>query len=320
VPIASAIGIFHFDGSAHPMDVTADGDTVAFAAFAGAGDYIMTVPGEGGTPQIVAGPYDILTHVAISDDAATVAWGMVQAGSYDVGIVRGSAPKVLLDIGNEVNQPLQLSEDGKWLLIGTDGRLFDTESLLARPLATQDPNSSQPSPLLSVGVDRVTMSRDATKFLYVLGVAGATPYEQLAMIALGADTGDAAPFVRDVRVDRREIPIDGSVKTVGTISLSWNGQLTSVGMMAIYLGERDPNIYGGGRIFDANGELVQLSQVRQGSEGIFTTDEMYYVVTVAREDDTGPRTLRVYAEAKDVGGLSHATAIDFGTLTVVGGN
>ncbi len=74
------------------------------------------------------------------------------------------------------------------------------------------------------------------------------------------------------------------------------------------------------RIFDANGELVQLSQARQGSEGIFTTDEIYYTPHVARDDDTGPRTLRVYAEAKDANGLSHAKAIDFGTLTVVGSN
>jgi hypothetical protein len=45
--------------------------------------------------------------------------------------------------------------------------------------------------------------------------------------------------------------------------------------------------------------------------------EITYSQVVTREDETGPRTLRVVAQSKGDDGRVHAVAVDFGTLTVV---
>jgi hypothetical protein len=54
-------------------------------------------------------------------------------------------------------------------------------------------------------------------------------------------------------------------------------------------------------------------------QGIFSVENLTYHPYETREDDDGPRTLRVHIEVKTPDGLSHATALDIGTLMVTGG-
>jgi hypothetical protein len=311
VPVEALPGNFHLDGTGNPLDVTSDGSTVVFPAFAGAGEYVFTVPGQGGTPQVVAGPFDIVTHVAISDDGATVAWGMVQDGSYDVGILRSGKATTLIDVGNETYQPLQLSSDGKYLLVGKHGRLYDADRLLARPLATVDVIRQSGSDFLRMGMDRTSMSSDAIHFLYVFTQPAVSALEQLGTVFVGPDPRGDQPFVRDARVSKTEIPINGLAPAEATISLSWQGELISIGVVAIYLGEVDPNIL----VADA---VDTIGNDRRRGEGIFTIHTIAYNLNVPRDDDTGSRILRVYVETKSDDGRHSAVAIDFGTLTVVG--
>jgi hypothetical protein len=67
---------------------------------------------------------------------------------------------------------------------------------------------------------------------------------------------------------------------------------------------------------------VILVHRRQGGDatagdGVYSTT-IVHAPMVARIPDTDPRTMRIAAEVEDGEGVRHATAVDIGTLTVVG--
>ncbi len=312
VPIAQLPVVLHFDHNPHVLDVTTEGEVVTFAAAAGQGrEYVLTVPGGGGTPQVIAGPYPFGTHAAISGDGATLAWGMTRDQSYDAGVRRAGKSTELLGIYNETYQPLQLSKDGKFLLVGTDGSLYDTDTLLGRPLAT--PPIESGSALLTGGVDRASMSRDGKMILYVQPASDVFGREQLATIAVGAESVGERLRILDASVNPDRITTDAasSPQAVPTVYLNWEGYMIGVGVSAIYLGEADPNIRGGEELRDTQGPDPRRGQ------GIFSSEGLWYSQSVARGDDSGPRILRAYAEVEIADGRRIAVAVDFGTLEVI---
>jgi hypothetical protein len=317
IPVSRLPNVLHYDANPNLLDVTIDGGLVAFAATARPNrEYLLTVPGGGGTPEVIAGPYSVMTHAAISGDGATLAWGMVRGQSYDAGVLRAGKATELLQIYNETYQALQLSEDGKWLLVGTDGSVYDTDTLVSRPLATPANGQARADTLLSRGMDRASMSSDGKRFLYVLKEIPSNAFEQMATVEIGPESSGDAPLIKGARVDPATItiPTDGSssLLAVPTIDITWDGELVSLGITAIYAGQIDPNIRGGEAFTSTSASgFDPLS-----GQGIFTNDGLYYSQHVVREEDAGPRTLRVSAEVKTADGRIHVTALDFGTLTV----
>jgi hypothetical protein len=51
-------------------------------------------------------------------------------------------------------------------------------------------------------------------------------------------------------------------------------------------------------------------------DGIYTAAAITHSSVVARENDTGPRVVRIAVEVEGADGRRHATALDIGTLTV----
>jgi hypothetical protein len=233
IPVSRLPNVLHYDANPNLLDVTTDGGLVAFAATAGpAREYLLTVPGGGGTPEVIAGPYSVMTHAAVSGDGTTLAWGMVRNQSYDMGVLgNGKATAEFLEIYNETYQPLQLSNDGKWLLVGTDGSLYDTDTLVSRPLATPANSQARADTLLSRGMDRASMSSDGKRFLYVLKDIPSNAFEQMATVEIGPEPSGNAPLIKGVRVGPATITTVGSSspRAVPTIDIVWDGELVSFG-------------------------------------------------------------------------------------------
>jgi hypothetical protein len=314
MPVSKLSGsVLHQDATAHLLDVDHDGGIVAFVVWADGAEYVMTVDEDGGTPQKIAGPFHSLTHVAISGDGGTIAWITYRKDlvTQDLGFLREGQVRTLIDIPNETYQPLQLSTDGSRLLVGNGGLLVNTDAMTSRPLETVSPSIGGASNIFSWGMERATMSTDATRFLYTLPALAPNAREQLATVDVGPPELGEAPLIRDVRVAPATIPLDGSRGATVTVSVSWDGELKGVGLFAIGPGGMDGNIGGGSiALKDTKGSDPTRGQ------GIFTVENLTYHPYETREDDDGPRTLRIHAEVKTPDGMYHATAFDFATLTV----
>jgi hypothetical protein len=314
LPLSKLSGsVLHQDATAHLLDVTDDGGIVVFVVWADGAEYVMSVDADGGTPQKLAGPFHLLTHVAISGDGGTVAWVAYRADlvTQDLGVLRNGQVKTLIDIPNETYQPLQLSRDGARLLVGNGGLLVDTDAMTSRPLETVSPSLGGAVNLTGWGMERATMNVDATRFLYALPALAPNAREQLATLDIGPPELGDAPLIRDVRVDPATIPLDGSRGASVVVSISWEGELKGVGLLALGPGGVDGNVGGGSvALIDTQGSDPTRGQ------GIFAVENLTYHPYETRTDDDGPRTLRIHVEVKTADGRSHATALDVATLTV----
>jgi hypothetical protein len=304
--------VFHLDGASDPLAVSADGSTVAFGAFAGGGDYVFTIAIGGGKARKIAGPFNWVRHTALNGDGTTVAYGTQDGEQRDVGIVVGNGkPKVLFDTSLETYHRLQLSADGKWLFLGSDATLVEVATLLPRPLGAGGNFAVPPQEMRLmespgyVGLGLSTMSGDASRVLFP------TRGPSLALLEIGADLGDA-PLIKDVHVQPDRIPIDGSAAVTVEATVLWDGKLIGVGLVALFRGRVDTNVAGefGLPLTDTQGVDAQRGQ------GVFTTNQLKYSAVEAREDDAGPRTIRIVVETETADGRRHATALDVGTLTV----
>jgi hypothetical protein len=85
--------------------------------------------------------------------------------------------------------------------------------------------------------------------------------------------------------------------------------------VSIRAGNWDRNIPGDGY------GLVQLRDTTgddpERGEGHFATDQIRLLAHEARDDDAGPRTVRLIAAVEAADGQCHTTALDLGTATVV---
>jgi hypothetical protein len=235
---------------------------------------------------------------------------MTREQSYDVGILRHGQATELLDIANETYQPLQLSTDGKWLLVGTDGSLYDTDTMVSRPLATPGTSFQRTDNILAAGMDRASMSSNSQHFLYVLPANPSNAFEQLATVGFSPTSPGTEPLIKDARVDPTEITTDGATTANATVRAVWDGELIGIGLVPIYAGAVDPNL-------STPTFTDTTAHDPDRGQGIFTAEGLAYAPRVVRDEDTGPRTLRAYVEVKTEDGRSHATAVDFATLTVI---
>lgn len=329
--VAEAVGLtiaetgccFHADGS--PLAVSADGDRVAFGAFAGTGEYLFAVDGDGGTPRQLLGPASWVPGVAISDDGGTVGYTAIfpdrHGGANEVGVVAaggGEARPLAIGTATGFDQPLSLSADGSQLLIAPDGLLIDTESGETRQLGVLTPGADSHTALLTDWLDRATMNADATRVLYAFRTIRCADCpnlpEELATLEIDPDDLGAAPAILEASIEPAAIPLNRQQAATASAEVEADGTLVAVGLVALRDGRYDVNVGYGALLHDDGQNADEVA-----SDGVFTNAEIVHAAYETREDDTGPRVLRVQAEVEAADGLHHATAVEVGPLTVVGG-
>lgn len=307
------------------LDVAADGSRIVFGAYVGAEQAVFAADGDGRDLHQLLDSLAFVQRVTISGDGALVAYDVVptetQSDINEVGVIptEGGEPRVLATrTFSGFDDPLQLSDDGSRLLVSPNSYLIDTRSGATRQLAVLTPGIDGHTALLVDGMPRATMDADAERFLYVFRGARCADcpnqHEQLATLDIGpADLGDA-PSIAEPEIDPNEIPLNYAAAATASAAVDAAGTLLTVGLVALREGRADRNVGWGTILLDdgQNGDAT-------AGDGVFSNDAIVHIESEAREDDTGPRMLRIQAETETSDGRRHATAVEFGPLTVVAG-
>lgn len=305
------------------LDVSSDGSHVVFGAYVGPEQAVFAVAGDGSDLHQLRGDLAFVRRVAISGDGATVAYDVsppdTHSDNNEVEVVDfgGGEPRLLATrTFSGFDDPMQLSDDGGRLLISPNSYLIDTATGTTRQLAVVTPGIDGNTALLVDGMPRATMDATATRFLYVFRGARCADcpnfHEQLATLDLDpTDPGDV-PTISEPSIDPSEIPLNAAAATTASATVDASGTLLGVGLVALYDGLYDLNVGRGGVLHDdgQNGDLA-------ANDGVFTNNAIVHIGAVTREDDTGPRTIRIQAEMAMGDGRRHAIAVEAGTLTVV---
>jgi hypothetical protein len=135
--------------------------------------------------------------------------------------------------------------------------------------------------------------------------------EQLATLDIAPASMGEAPQITSASIEPASIELEyASEATVEAVVESDNTVL-GVGFAALLDGIVDVNV-GSGRVLLDDGQNGDSA----ANDGVYTAGGIVHGYVVARENDTGPRTIRIAAEVEGRDGLRHATARDMGTLTV----
>ncbi|MEZ4500097.1 MAG: hypothetical protein R2839_08420 [Thermomicrobiales bacterium] len=321
VPIEQTGCCFHGDGG--PLDISTDGGQLAFGAFAGTGEHVFTADGSGGSLTIIRENVNYVFRVAISGDGSTAAYDVLpfESSTNELGVVSTGGGEAVVMPGapnGGFDEPIQLSDDGSTLLVSPNGLLFDSASGDVNQLAISIPNlGGSQEAVLTDGLARSTMDASAQKFLYVMRTVRcadcANLQEQLATMDIDPVTLGQSPVIADATIDPASIPLDGSASTTVQATIESADPVLGVGFSALVGGLFDTNVGSGAVLLDdgSNGDTA-------AGDGIFATQSISYVPVVIRENDGGPRTVRIAAEVETADGMRHATAADIGTLTVEG--
>jgi hypothetical protein len=328
--VATAIGVpmeqtgccFHADG--HPLDVADGGERIVFGASGGGGEQVLVASGDGGDVRVVRETVQNVMRVAISGDGSTIAWDVLAAGAglNEVAMLpfEGGEPQVRIALpGSGFAEPLQLSVDGGQVLVSPNGLLIDAATgdahLLAVSIAGAGGNHEA---VLTDGLARATMDADAERFLYAMRTvrcAGCVNLpEQLAMLEIAPASLGEAPAITDGSIDPVTIGLERLSETTVQATVTSSNTVLGVGFAAVLPGGVvDVNV-GYTRTLLDDGQNGDTSP----NDGVYTAGGIVHASVVARDPDTGPRTVRVAAEVEDDRGLRHATAVGIGTLTVAG--
>jgi len=312
---------FHGDG--HPLDAADDGSKVVFGAFAGEGEHVFAVDGDGRNLTLLRDSLVYAMRVAISGDGATVAYDAMPQGSdvNEVAVVpfAGGEPQVLADVPySGFDEPLQLSEDGSQLLVSPNAYLIDTETGVTRQLAIHTPGADGQTSLLVDEMPRATMDAEAGRFLYVIRSARCADcpnlQEQLATLDIGGEPGADGPSITNATIAPAEIQLDYATAATASAEITGAGTPIAIGIVALRDGRYDLNV-GRSAILHDDGLEGDVA----ANDGEFTNNAILHGPVELRADDTGRRTIRFQAEFETSDGLRHAIAIDAGTLTVIAG-
>jgi len=328
--VAEALGVtieetgccFHGDG--HPLDAADDGSKVVFGAFAGEGEHVFAVDGDGGDLHQLRDGLTFVQRVAISGDGALVAFDVVlpdPGPNNEVSVVpfAGGEPETLAsNISSGFDEPLQLSEDGSRLLVSPNSYFIDTATGAIRQLAVLTPGANGQTSLLVGDMPRATMDAEARRFLYVIRSTRCADcpnlQEQLATLDIGGEPHADTPSIASATIDPTEIPLNYVSAATASAEITGTGTPIAIGIGALRDGRYDLNV-GRDTILHDDGTMGDAA----ANDGVFTNDAILHVGAELRDDDTGPRTIRFQAEFETSDGLRHAIAIDAGTLTVIAG-
>jgi hypothetical protein len=328
--VATAVGVpveqtgccVHADG--HPLAVSESGDQIVFGAYAGDGEHVFTVDGDGGNLRVGRETVQNVMRVAISGDGATVAWDVLPLGASanELAVVPfgGGTPQVFaVPPATEYREAIQLSADGGQLLVSPNGLLIDTATGDARLLAVSitDVGGTHEA-VLTDGLARATMDAQGERFLYAMRTVRcadcANRSEQLATLDLDPGSHGEAPEISGGTIEPAEIGLEQASETTITVTVDASNTVLGVGFTAL-LDEAmvDVNV-GQGRVLLDDGQDGDA----RANDGVYTATGIVHAWVVARDPDVGPRTVRIAAEVEDDTGLRHATAVDIGILTVTG--
>ncbi|MDQ3656276.1 MAG: hypothetical protein M3457_14520 [Chloroflexota bacterium] len=312
---------FHSDG--HPLDASSSGGHVVFGTYAGDGEHVFAIDGDGSNLTVLRESVVYAMRVAISGDGATVAYDVMPQGAdvNEVAVVpfTGGEPKVLEGIPNSGwDEPLQLSDDGSQLLVSPNSYLVDTATGAIRQLAVHTPGADNQTPLLVDGMPRATMDAGARRFLYVIRSTRCADcpnmQEQLATLDIGGEPQDDMPTITNAPILPDEIPLNFTAAATASAEVEGSGTQIAVGVVALRDGRYDVNVGRDGILHDdgLEGDVT-------ANDGVFTNNAIVHLAAEARDDDTGLRTARFQAEFETSDGLRHAVAVDAATLTVIAG-
>jgi hypothetical protein len=319
VPVEETGCCFHSDG--RPLDVSDDGSRIVFGAFAAGAEHVFTAAGSGGNLVHLIGDLQWAMRVAISGDGSLVAYDVTPIGANlnDVAVVPpgGGTAQVLTTMPySGFDEPFQLTQTGAKLLVSSNGLLFDTTTgdavLLAASITDLGGNHVA---VLTDGLPRGTMDATGDNFLYVMRTVRcadcANLQEQLATLSIDpVDLGDA-PFISNASIDPATLAQNYESEATATASVDSTGEVMGVGFAALLGSEVDLNI-GRGMVLRDDGQNGDTA----AGDGIYTVSAIMHGPVVLRDDDTGPRIVRIAAEVEGADGRRHATAVDIGTVTV----
>ena len=319
VPVEQTGCCFHGDG--HPLDVSDDGGKIVFGAFAGAGEHLFTVDGNGGSLQLLRQDLNWVVRVAISGDGSTVASDGIPLDSnlnvVEVVASDGGEPATMPGVpSGGFDEPLQLSQDGSRLLISPTGMLFDTGTGEVRLLGISILGAGGVhEAVITDGLARATMNAEGNQFLYAIRTVRcadcANLQEQLATLELDPAVLGEAPSIANPALDPAAIGLNGASSTTVEATIETEAEVLGVGFAALLDGLLDVNVGNGALLHDDG----QQGDARAGDK-TFTASNIVHSPLVVREDDSGPRQVRVAAEIEASDGMRHATAVDAGTLAV----
>jgi hypothetical protein len=223
---------------------------------------------------------------------------------------------VLGATGYSYDEPMQLTPDGSQLLVSPNGLLIDTATGDARLLAASITGAGgNHEAVLTDGLARATMNADANLFLYVMRTVRCADcvnlQEQLAVLEVDPAGLGQAPAITGAAIDPASIELDNGSTATAEAAVESDSTLLGVGFTALLGGTVDVNIAHGRLLLDdgQNGDAA-------ANDGIYTAAGISHSFMVAREDDAGPRVVRIAAEVEGSDGMRHATAVDIGTLWV----
>jgi hypothetical protein len=260
-------------------------------------------------------------RVAISGDGSLVAYDGLPLGASlnDVGVIPsgGGTPTLLISMGySGYEEPFQLTQTGSKLLVSSNGILFDTASGAMMQLGISITGvGGNHEALIPDGLPRATMDAMGENFLYVMRTVRcadcANQQEQMATLAIDpVDLGDA-PMISDASITPDTIALNSGREAVASATVTTSGTVLGVGFAALRDGAPDINVSAGKVLLDdgQNGDVA-------AGDGIYTAGGIVHSTIEAREDDTGPRVVRIAVEVEGSDGRRDATALDIGTLTV----
>jgi hypothetical protein len=301
------------------LDVSADGSRLVFGAWVGSEQDVFAAAGNGSDLHRVAGPVQYAQRVAISSGGATIAYDVVpQNGDGNnqiaVGPYGGGKARVVAKATNSgSSDPVQLSADGSHLLISPNSLLIDTATGETRQLGVAPPSfGGNHDSVLTDGLPRATMNAGATRFAYAMRTARCADclnaHEQLATLDLGATDLGNAPRLVEPSATPDTIALGGASAATVQVNVQSVGKLRGVGLLVLADGIFDSHVGWGVNLVDdgTNGDAA-------ANDGTFTNNAVRADCCAA----LGPHTLRIAVEVETSDGLRHATAVDFGPLTVV---
>lgn len=325
--IATAVGVpveetgccFHADG--HPLDASDDGGRIVFGSYAAGFERFFSADGSGGNLIQLGADQQNAMRVAVSGDGTLAAYDGMPAGATlnDVAVIpaSGGTPEVLTTMPySGYDEPFQLSQTGSKLLISWNGLLFDTAAGTSVQLGVSiNGAGGNHTAVLNDGLPRGTMDATGEQFLYVMRTVRcadcANQQEQLATLTIDPVDLEEAPMISNASVTPDTLGLNGSSEVVAEATVTTEDTVIGVGFTGLLNGTPDPNV-GTGRVLLDDG----LNGDATAGDGIYTAGAIVHITSTTRDDDTGPRVVRIAAEVEGADGRRHATALDIGTLTV----
>jgi hypothetical protein len=315
--VAALLGItadkvFPFATNGWSLDVSADGAKLVFGIAAPGGERIFTVNADGSGLKQALGPVDFVNHAALSGDGTKVGYDVTAppccSSPNEVGVVNadGSSRKALAtktpDIGSA--NRIEMSGDGTQLLYGNTSYLYATDgSGIVQLSARGGYFSSDSAPLVTDGFGQPTMNSLANRFLYIVRDSAGIP--QLATLDINPSALGDAPSITASMLSQPSIALNGANQSLVSAMVTTSNTINRISATVLSGGITDPNV---------NGPVM----VDDGTNGDQTAGDGIYTGKISANccATLGAKSVRVKAEVRDSGNRRHATAVEFGGLTV----